>query len=150
MENVAQSKCHHCPALAGQQHAIACRGAAAERRGEEPVTAFEFQGQRYTDPGELVRAVVSVDGPRTVTMIREPQESETRVRTLDDGRQAYEDQQEALARANVVCIILERCKEELARLEVVPHLGAEEVNALSAAKGFAARAEAALKSGLGL
>jgi hypothetical protein len=73
-----------------------------------------------------------------------------RAPSTDDGRQAFEDRQETLERASVVAVILERCKEELARLEVVPHLGADEVNGLSAAKGFAARAEDVLKRGLGL
>jgi hypothetical protein len=39
-----------------------------------------------------------------------------------------------------VISLLERCSEELARLELVPSSDADDVNALSAARGFVARA----------
>jgi hypothetical protein len=50
------------------------------------------------------------------------------------------DRIETAARAGTVISLLERCSEELARLELVPSSDADDVNALSAARGFVARA----------
>ncbi len=57
-----------------------------------------------------------------------------------------EDRIEVRARARTVDRILERCEEELSRLELVPHTGAGDVNAISMAKGYTQRARAALAS----
>jgi hypothetical protein len=63
--------------------------------------------------------------------------------------EADEDRREARDRASTVRSILDRCAQELSLLEAVPHLGAEEVNGLSAAKGFCERARQALDLGFG-
>jgi hypothetical protein len=52
----------------------------------------------------------------------------------------HADRIETAARAGTVISLLERCSEELARLELVPSSDADDVNALSAARGFVARA----------
>jgi hypothetical protein len=64
-------------------------------------------------------------------------QSETRQRTAEDRREAYN-------RAQVVRSILERCHAELLALQCIPHLTADDVNELGAAKGFAERALLAL------
>ena len=56
------------------------------------------------------------------------------------------DRIELAERARTVVRILERCEEELARLELVPHSGAGDVNAISMAKGYTQRARSALLS----
>jgi len=59
-------------------------------------------------------------------------------------RTTNEDRAEALNRAGVVRSILERCLAELGNVQVIPHLSADDVNELGAAKGFCERAIAAL------
>lgn len=51
---------------------------------------------------------------------------------------------ETTAQAATVARILERCEQELARLERIPTKDADDVNALSMALGFTKRARAAL------
>jgi hypothetical protein len=63
--------------------------------------------------------------------------------------EADEDRREARDRTRAVHSILERCTQELSLLEAVPHLSVEEVNGLSAAKGFCERARSALERGFG-
>jgi hypothetical protein len=55
-----------------------------------------------------------------------------------------EDLVEQRDRATTVRGILERCAQELDRLERIPNPDADDVNALSAAKGYVQRAEAVL------
>ena len=57
---------------------------------------------------------------------------------------ALQDRCEAVDRARVVRSILERCEHELAALEAIPHLSADDVNELGASKGFVGRAILAL------
>lgn len=57
---------------------------------------------------------------------------------------AEEDAREQHDRARTVRRVLESCEQELARLENIPTSDPDDVNALSAAKGFVERAEAAL------
>lgn len=54
------------------------------------------------------------------------------------------DRAEARDRARTVSHILERCTQELERLENIPHLSTDELEAMSMAKGFCARAMRAL------
>lgn len=56
-----------------------------------------------------------------------------------------EDVAEQKERALTVLHALEACREELLRLECIPTNDADDCNALSAAKGYAARAAAALR-----
>jgi hypothetical protein len=60
-----------------------------------------------------------------------------RVRTNEDRKEAYN-------RAGVVRTILERCHAELLALQCIPHLTADDVNELGAAKGFVERAMLAI------
>ena len=66
------------------------------------------------------------------------------------NQEADEDRREARDRASTVRSILERCDQELSLLEAIPHLGVEEVNGVSTAKGFCERARGALELGFGL
>jgi hypothetical protein len=79
-------------------------------------------------------------------------ESDTHVRAAVDAPPdpAAENLLETRDRARVVKYMLDRIGAELERLETIAHLGAEDVNALSMAKGFVERAELALSRGLGL
>lgn len=56
-----------------------------------------------------------------------------------------DDRDETRDRAQSVVHALESCHEELTRLELIPTSDADDVNALSAAKGFIARARTLLR-----
>lgn len=56
-----------------------------------------------------------------------------------------DDRRETHARVQTVISLLERCSEELARLEGIPTADADDVNALSGGRGFVARARNMLK-----
>lgn len=79
-----------------------------------------------------------------VTPLREPTLSLVALDEHDDDDD-QDDRRETRERARTVVSILERCSEELARLELVPTSDAEDVNTLSAAKGFCARARNLLR-----
>lgn len=59
-------------------------------------------------------------------------------------RNVNEDRKETYNRAGVVRTILERCHAELLALQCIPHLTADDVNELGAAKGFVERAMLAI------
>lgn len=63
----------------------------------------------------------------------------------DDEWNAPANLVETIDRARLVINILERCAHELALLEMIPSPDADDVNALSAAKGFVSRARNALR-----
>jgi hypothetical protein len=58
---------------------------------------------------------------------------------------ARDNENECTDRALAVARVLERCEEELGRLEAIPAIGAARVNAVSMAKGFVERARTALE-----
>lgn len=67
-------------------------------------------------------------------------------RALTNGARAMvgANRREARERAEQCARILETVAEELARLEEIPHITAEDLDAFSTAKGFAQRAGAVL------
>jgi hypothetical protein len=124
-----------------------------------PVVAFEYEGTRYRPDqlAELTSLVAGREGHKTIVVIREGDEHRTHnlkcptcgepwidcPHSLNDTERSAlfdADRIETAARAGTVISLLERCSEELARLELVPSSDADDVNALSAARGFVARA----------
>jgi len=61
----------------------------------------------------------------------------------------YDDRRETAARVGTVISLFERCCEELARLEAIPTSDADDVNALSSARGFVSRARNILRGRFG-
>jgi hypothetical protein len=84
------------------------------------------------------------DAPAPPRIAAEPAVDLARLDALDVDADA-DDRRETRERARTVVSILERCSEELARLELVPTSDADDVNALSASKGFVARARNLLR-----
>ena len=119
---------------------------------EEPHSALDHARELLAKNGEAATPAAVLEQARRSQIIFGVDdaglESETRVRV--DGARAQEDRREALERGRTVARILARCLAELVLLERIAHLNADEVNGLSAAKGYVERAELALERGLGL
>ena len=89
-----------------------------------------------------------IDCPHTLNAERPPEtipdwEKPRLARGARDGNPL--DLAETIDRARLVINILERCATELALLEMIPSADPDDVNALSAAKGFVSRARNALR-----
>lgn len=132
---------------------------------DSPIASLEFDGVQYapTPAGlaNLAAATARVDGPKTVVVHSDPAAEIWPGCACDEDRPCAihplalplsEDRRvggrlgirETYDRARCVRSILERCHAELLALQCMPHLTADDVNELGAAKGFAERAVLAL------